>query len=160
MSDLDFSTLKTHSLHDAERIVRRDSFARPLDPDAPVHDFLDALPDILAVRELKELAEAVVNARKKNKPVLLQFGGHMIKCGLGPLLIDLISQGFITALAGNGSVAIHDLEFAYIGATSEDVTHNLSDGRFGMARETAEFYGMAATTGKEKGLGRLAGTTR
>ena len=157
MSNLDFSKLKTHSLHDASRLVTRDSFAKPLDQNATVSEFIDALPDILAVRELKTLASAVVDARRKNKPVLLQFGGHMIKCGLGPLIIDLLSQGFITALAGNGSVAVHDIELAYIGATSEDVAENLNDGRFGMTKETADFYCMAARSGNDIGLGRALG---
>jgi len=157
MSDLDFSKLKTHSLHDTARIVKRESFAKPLDQNASVCDFIDALPDILAVRELKTLASEVVAARRNNKPVLLQFGGHMIKCGLGPLIIDLLSQGFVTALAGNGSVAVHDIELAHIGATSEDVAENLRDGRFGMTKETADFYCMAARSGKDIGLGRALG---
>jgi hypothetical protein len=120
-------------------------------------EFLDGLPSVLAADRLRNLSRAVVDARRANKPVLLQFGGHMVKCGLSPLIIDLLKRGWVTALAVNGSVAIHDYELAMIGATSEDVEQTLKDGSFGMSRETAEFINDAAIRGQDEGLGNAVG---
>jgi hypothetical protein len=158
MADLDFAQLTSHSLRDSDRLVSRTQQARLVGPDTSLGEFLDGLPRVLAADRLRSLSRSVVRARVKNKPVLLQFGGHMIKCGLGPLIIDLLKRGWVTALAINGSVAIHDFELAMIGETSEDVEETLKDGSFGMARETAEFINNAAIKGQQEGLGKALGT--
>lgn len=89
--------------------------------------------------------------------MVLQFGGHLIKCGLGPFVIDLVERGLVTAVAVNGSAAIHDVELAMVGATSEDVAERLERGTFGMAREPAEFMNNAAVAGRRTGLGHAIG---
>jgi deoxyhypusine synthase len=78
-------------------------------------------------------------SHKNGKPVIVLMGAHVIKVGLSPLVVDLIKRGVITCVAMNGAAAIHDVETAMWGKTSEDVEENILDGRFGMSRETGEF---------------------
>jgi hypothetical protein len=157
MADLDFSKLTVSSLEDSNRLVSRTQHAGLSSPDMQLGEFLEGLPRVLAGNRLRDLSQAVVRARKANKPVLLQFGGHMIKCGLSPLIIDLLRRGWVTALAVNGSVAVHDFELAMIGSTSEDVEQTLQDGSFGMCRETADFINNAGVKGQDGGLGKALG---
>ncbi len=109
--------------------ARRDSFKA----------FARTFPDILAARDLRIAVDDILRARHRGKPVMLLMGAHVIKVGLAPVLIDLISSGIITSVAMNGASAIHDAEAALWGRTSEDVAENLVDGTFGMARETGDF---------------------
>lgn len=135
-------------------------FARPAQVGQSAKSFLDSLPRILAGNDFRAVVSAVVNARRNNRPVILGFGAHVIKCGLSPLLIDLMRRGIITALATNGSGAIHDFELALIGETSEDVAAGLKDGTFGMVRETGELMHEAinrSMTDTQAGLGQLLG---
>lgn len=97
-------------------------------------------PDLLAGRALKEIASALLRARKEGREVLWLVGAHVIKCGLSLYLNDLIRGGWISSIAATGSSAVHDLELAFFGATSEDVAEELPQGRFGMAQETAEHF--------------------
>jgi hypothetical protein len=109
--------------------ARRDSFAA----------FAQSLPDILVARDLRVLVDDIMRARRAGKPVMVMMGAHVVKVGLTPILIDLITSGVITSLAMNSASAIHDVENALWGQTSEDVAVNLLSGTFGMARETGEF---------------------
>ena len=77
----------------------------------------------------------------------------MIKTGLAPLLIDLMKRGFLTAVAANGSVLVHDAEIAMVGSTSEDVDATLSAGAFGGAEETGRVLNRAAAEGSKSGIG-------
>ncbi|MGI9076174.1 MAG: hypothetical protein ACR2G6_02450 [Gemmatimonadaceae bacterium] len=95
-----------------------------------------SLPDILVARDLLRVATAIAQAARSNRAVVVMVGGHVIKTGLSPIIIDLIRQGIVTHLAMNGSAAIHDYEIARWGGTSEDVAAGLRDGTFGMAEET------------------------
>jgi len=153
---IDPRKVRTFPLRERTHRVSVERFGRPPDPAQTLGDFLDGLGDVLAVRQLRGLARAIVAARAANRPVVWALGGHVAKVGLAPVLIRLIERGSITALALNGSAAIHDWEIAAIGATSEDVQAGLVDGRFGLVEETgAEFAAAcreAATT--EEGLGR------
>ena len=101
---------------------------------------------------METAAQAIVSARKEGKPVIVFTGGHLIKNGLTPLLIDLVQKGFVTLVAGNGSTAIHDFELALLGETSEYVPDALSKGEFGMAYEFA-YINWALETGNEQKLG-------
>jgi hypothetical protein len=101
--------------------------------------FVKGLPDILVARDLRLLVDDIVRAARKRKPVVVMIGAHVIKVGLAPVLIDLMRRKVITALAMNSAAAIHDVETALWGKTSEDVAASMVDGRFGMARETGEF---------------------
>ncbi len=99
------------------------------------------------------MVDAIIKARQAERPVIWMMGAHVIKCGLGPLLIDLMEKGIITHIAGNGAVSIHDAELAMIGETSEDVAMSIEDGSFGMADETGALIHQALRLGCLDGLG-------
>ncbi len=147
--------LKLKSLSGRTSKVTSDLLAGEWEADTPVSEFVSALPDILAVREMRKLARALVKARRTGGARLLMYGGHVIKCGLGPLIARWLDQGLFTAIATNGAGSIHDLEMSLYGATSEDVQAGIKDGSFGMWKETAEHYGRAL--GREQGIGRGIG---
>lgn len=107
----------------------------------------DNFPQILAGSDFKSVISAIVNAYKKNKPVLAMLGGHVIKCGLSLLIIDLMKKNILSAVAMNGSTSIHDFEIGYMGQTSEDVASGLDNGSFGMVRETGELMHSAINEG-------------
>ena len=157
---LDLSRLKTTSVADKGHLVHTGQFARALIPGDGA-DVLDTLPDVLGARTLRRLAERIVSARQQQRVVLLGFGGHVIKTGLAPLLVDLMERGFVTAVCTNGSGALHDFEIAAVGHSSEDVGPGLSDGSWGMVHETAAaLNGAAERAAREgSGLGAALGRT-
>ena len=116
-------------------------------------DFWDSLPNILKAKDLRAVSSDIVLARKKNKGVILMAGAHVIKCGLNPVLIELLERKIITCICLNGAGIIHDFEIAYQGKTSEDVAANLKDGKFGMGKETADFLNSAVKHGVKAGFG-------
>lgn len=128
-------------------------FATPIEPGASVSDFFDSLPNILAARDLLDVADLIVAAKKSGKPVIFGIGAHVIKCGLNPILIDLMERGMMSAIAMNGACAIHDVELAFFGETSEDVLMAIRDGSFGMARETGELINKSVSKGNASGKG-------
>jgi hypothetical protein len=116
-------------------------------------------PDVLAGREFRKLVSAIVKASKNRRPVILMIGGHVVKTGVSPLLIQLIDRGVVTAVASNGAAAIHDVEIAVWGKTSEDVEEGLAGGVFGMAAETSTFVNAAVNEGfaRKEGMGAALG---
>ncbi|HRZ87352.1 MAG TPA: hypothetical protein P5287_06005 [bacterium] len=150
---LDFSKIKTYPLRERENKVKREDFALAQKRDGKFGDFLSGLPKILAANDFRSIVQAIINARKQQKPVIFAIGGHVIKCGVGPILIDLMQRGIVTHLAMNGSAAVHDFEIAMIGQTSEDVASSLRDGTFGMAEETGRLMNNALRSGVKQGLG-------
>lgn len=151
---------KLHLTHLAGRPskVSAEAVAVPQQSGGSFADFWDGLPDILAARDLRALVRDVVTAHRAGKAVAAGIGGHVIKTGLAPLLIDFMRSGIINAVAGNGSICIHDVELALVGKTSEDVDEALRDGSFGMAGETADFIlNTIARDGPKLGLGRALG---
>lgn len=155
---LDFSALRFISRADRTHKVSRDALGQPTPAGCSFRQWLDALPAFLGARELRDTVNAIVAARRAGRPVVFAFGGHVIKTGCSPLVIDLIQRRVITALATNGSGAIHDLELAETGATSEEVAETIRDGRFGMVRETCARMNAAARRGADgRGLGRALG---
>ncbi|MBI2911201.1 MAG: hypothetical protein HYY05_03595 [Chloroflexi bacterium] len=125
--------------------------------------FIDSLPDQLAARSLRAVVAAVVAARRSGRPVVFALGAHVIKCGLNPVLIALMRRGVVSALAFNGAGAIHDLELALVGGTSEDVAAGLGDGTFGMVQETGSLINEAVAQAYQSdpegtpGLGAILG---
>jgi hypothetical protein len=115
--------------------------------------FLDSLPDVLAARDLRRVAGAVVTAARGRKGVVLLIGGHVIKVGLGPLVNEWIRRGVVTHVAMNGAAAIHDFELAAFGGTSEEVEAGLGDGSFGMAEETGREMNDAVRAARDRGRG-------
>jgi hypothetical protein len=129
----------TYPLASRKSKVNKRDFAKPSAANTSLKKFLDSLPDILAAEDLRHLLGAIHAARKQGAAILWGLGGHVIKVGLGPLLIDLMKRGFVSGIAMNGAALIHDFEIALAGNTSEDVEAGLSEGQFGMAEETGKY---------------------
>ena len=156
--DLDLSKLRLTALGSRPSKVSADALAAPFRAGESFDQFWKSLPDILAARDLRALVHDVATAQRNGKIIAVGIGGHVIKTGLAPLLIDLMKSGIVNAVAGNGSICIHDVELALAGKTSEDVDEALRDGSFGMAGETADFILSAIKRdGPKKGLGRALG---
>src|SRR5258708_2262749 len=147
MRPFDLSGLQTYELASRPSKVAIADLGRPVAPTACIGDWLDSLPRQLAANELRKLRDHFVRAHREGRPGGAAIGGHGIKPGCAPYLIDLIERGALTAVAMNGSAAIHDFELAFAGKTSEDVSAQLHAGRFGMARETAEAFAIASRAG-------------
>jgi hypothetical protein len=145
--------LKTFPLQSRKSKVDINNFAQAPPADKIFSRFVRSLPDILAGKDFKEFISLMEQAKKKNKAIIAALGAHVIKVGLNPVLIDLMKEGWITALALNGAGIIHDFELAFAGQTSEDVELQIKNGKFGMAKETADMLNEAMNSGKEKGLG-------
>jgi len=157
---VDLSRVRTVPLQARPNKVSRTAFAAPPRKGQTAAEFVAGLPGILAGNDFRAVVAAVVAARRTGRPVVLGFGAHVLKCGLSPVLIDLMERGIVTALATNGSGGIHDFEIALIGETSEDVAAGLKDGTFGMVRETGEMMNAALNrvlTKPDAGLGALFG---
>ena len=155
LKPIDLKKVKTYSIKKRKNLFKSEQFGKPIE-SKDFNKFIDSLPKLLAANDLRNVIDNIVKAHKKNRPVVLALGAHVIKCGLSPLVIDLMKRGIITAVAMNGSGAIHDCEISLIGETSEDVLHSLKDGSFGMAKETAEAIQAAASV-PDSGLGRAIG---
>lgn len=145
--------VSTYPLASRQSKVTVTDFATPVTENASLQHYLDSLPNILAVQTLRELATHIRRARNLGKPIIWGIGGHVIKTGLGPIMIDLMGRGFVTAIAANGSVLVHDAEVAMVGSTSEDVDASLGAGGFGGAEETGRLLNEAAREGARDGIG-------
>jgi len=150
---LDFGALKTIPLKQRGGKVKAADFASVYRKGSGMGGWLDSLPHILAGDSFRAVVEAVWAARAKRRALIWALGGHVIKCGLAPVLIDLMRRGYVTAFAVNGASAIHDFEIARAGHTSEDVEAVLPDGRFGAAEETGRDMNRAIAEGDREGLG-------
>jgi hypothetical protein len=150
---LDFDGVSTYPLQERKSKVNAGMFGKPMDGSENILGFISKLPHILAGDSLRTLIRAILYARASNKPIIWGLGGHVIKVGLGPVINDLIQSGLVTGIAMNGSAAIHDFEVALCGATSEDVEEQISGGRFGMARETAEYMNATVDAGAADHIG-------
>lgn len=153
LEPIDLDLIKTYELASRPSKVTVDDFAKPPSADDSIAEFLAKLPNILAVRSMRELACQIRRARDLGKPIIWGFGGHVVKTGLAPIVIDLMKRGYVTAVAGNGSVLVHDTEIAIVGFTSEDVDATLGKGDFGAAKETGEILNAAAKAGRAAGIG-------
>ena len=156
---IDLEKINTYELASRPSKVTVENFAAPASRDDSLKTFLDKLPDILAVQSLREIARQIRRAGELNKPVVWGIGGHVVKTGLAPIIIDLMNRGYVSAVAANGSVLVHDTEIALVGFTSEDVDATLEKGDFGAARETGEILNAAAKRAQsgEIGLGEAMG---
>jgi len=150
---LEFEGLKTVSLGERGGKVKTADFATVYRKGSGISGWLDSLPHILAGESFRAVAAAMAKARARQRAIIWGLGGHVIKCGLAPVLTDLMQRGFATAFAMNGSAAIHDFEIALAGHTSEDVEAVLPDGRFGAAEETGREMNRAVSGGDREGLG-------
>ena len=153
LNPISLDQVSTYPLASRQSKVTVADFAKPVTEDSSLDDYLASLPDILAVQTLRDLATQIRRARNLHKPIIWGIGGHVIKTGLGPIMIDLMRRGFITAIAANGSVLVHDAEIALVGSTSEDVDATLGAGGFGGAEETGRLLNEAARDGAKEGIG-------
>jgi len=159
MPEIDWHKLRRYSLREYESLVEKDLFAALPEPGASAREFLDSLPRLLAAGDFRRLVDAIVDAKRNGRRVVVGAGAHLVKVGASPVIIDLISRGIIDHFAANGALAIHDFEIALTGRTSEDVLSELDRGRFGMARETPEAFAAALDEydAGEQGLGAVLG---
>jgi hypothetical protein len=159
LEPLELNNVKTYPLASRTSKVKLDDFARVVGGEASVGEFLASLPNVLAVQSLRQITERMRRARELGKPIIWGLGGHVIKTGLAPVIIDLLKRRYVSAIAANGSVLVHDAEIAMIGSTSEDVDATLSEGVFGGADETGRLLNGAARDGAidQIGLGEAVG---
>ncbi|MCD4677048.1 MAG: hypothetical protein K8S18_13800 [Desulfobacula sp.] len=150
---LDYSKLKTYSIKDRHSKVDIKDSSTPWKKGGSFCAFLDTLPSILAGNDLRSVIKAISYAAKNKNQVCFAMGGHVIKTGMSPIIIDLMEKKVFTMLSMNGSGIIHDLETAMTGKTSEDVAQSLGDGSFGMAQETSAFLNQAIKNAKKHSLG-------
>jgi hypothetical protein len=150
---LDLANLKTVSLQERGGKVKTADFASVYQEGSGVAGLLGSLPHLLAADGFRAVVDSIVRARAGQRAIIWGMGGHVIKCGLAPVLIDLMHRGFATTFALNGSAAVHDFEIALAGHTSEDVEAVLPDGRFGAAEETGREMNRAIAAGDKDGLG-------
>ena len=150
---LRFDALRYESLFERPSKVGLAALGHPSNGSCSLDEFLDGLPTILAADSLKQLRDAILAAHSRGRQVLAALGGHVIKTGCGPYLNDWITRGVLTGVAMNGSAAIHDLELAIAGHTSEEVGPRLAEGMFGFARETADLFITACDQAASKHIG-------
>lgn len=150
---IDPARLKTYSIRDRQHKAEVSSFARLTRPGATAAELIDSLPHYLGADEFRAVVDAVVRARKADRPVIWSLGAHVVKVGCAPIVNDLLRRGIVTALAMNGATAIHDVEIATVGQTSEEVAETIRTGEFGMVQETAALIGAALEHGNANGVG-------
>ena len=156
---VDLTKVKTYPIRDRENKVSVTDFAYPASAGQTISSWLDSLPKILAGRDFIELVQAIVKAKAESRPVIAMMGGHVVKCGLSPVIISMMEHGILTGIAMNGATSIHDFEIAIIGGTSEDVGTNIEDGIFGMWDETGGLMNSAINErlNKDMGMGEALG---
>ena len=145
--EIDLFQIQVASVQDRPSKVRPEAFAKPSAA------FIDSLPEIHKGAEFKAFIKRCRTAIGERKPIIIGLGGHVIKCGLAPLLIELMEAGAVSCFAVNGSVTIHDYELAFFGKTSEDVQCGLKDGSFGMVFETTHGINSVITEAMDAELG-------
>ncbi|MBI4465116.1 MAG: hypothetical protein HY647_10465 [Acidobacteria bacterium] len=150
---LDRRGLRTVPLAERPAKVQTSDFARPYQKGSGVAALLDSFPRILAGNSFRAVVDVLLQARKKGKAILWGLGGHVIKVGLSPVLIELMERGFVSGIAMNGATAIHDFEIALVGSTSEDVDASLPGGQFGMAEETGAWMNQAISGADQRQIG-------
>jgi len=158
---VDLSKVKTISIKTRKSKVRFQDFAKVFNPGGgEFRDFAAAFPRILAAEDLRKFVDDVALARERGKPVLALLGAHVIKVGLSPLLVDLMDKKIVSGIAMNGAAAIHDVETALWGVTSEDVEESITEGKFGMSKETGDFINgtlKSSLKGSKAGFGEVLG---
>ena len=153
MGEVDLARVRTIPVAVRPNKVNAGDFAQPPGADRSFAAFLRALPDVLVARDFRAVVSAIAAAARRERGVVIMLGGHIVKTGLAPVLIELMRRGIVTHVAMNGSAAIHDYEVARFGATSEDVAAGLKDGTFGMADETGREMNQAFVAGMQAGRG-------
>lgn len=149
----DLRQVRARPIGGMKHLVRVAQFGKVAPPSASARDLLDSFPDVLGARDLRALAGHVARAHKAGHGVAMALGGHVVKTGCTPVILDLVRRGVVTSLHLAGSTAIHDYEIAMFGETSEDVAEGLSEGQYGMADETGRAFAAASTRAVAEGVG-------
>lgn len=157
---VDLRRLKVCSVRDRSHKAVASRAASLPSPGASAAELIASFPNYLGAAALRRVVEAVVAAKRAERPVVAAFGAHLIKVGCAPILIDLIQRGVITAIATNGAGAIHDVEIAEFGETSEEVADTIRSGMFGMVSETFAFFDEAAKLAERENIGLGAAVGR
>lgn len=139
---VNFSKIKTWSAKDRINLVRIDNLFNLNDPIEKYEN-----------KDFEDLCSRIKNANKSNASVIFSMGAHVIKNRLSRYVIEMMKNGVITHISGNGAVSIHDFELAYLGGTSEDVPTAIEDGSFGMWEETGAMMNEALKKGADLGMG-------
>lgn len=153
VTPIDLQKVKRYSIRKRYSKVKLCDLARLPEPSRALADFFKTFPNVLKASDFRQVVADVAEASKKGKGVIWMMGAHLIKCGLSPLIIDLMKRKIITTVAMNGAAAIHDFELAFFGFTSEDVAASLGDGSFGMAEETGKWFNAIINKGARRGEG-------
>ncbi|HNQ21578.1 MAG TPA: hypothetical protein PKK06_00625 [Phycisphaerae bacterium] len=156
---IDPRRIRTYSIRQRQHKAALRQAARLPEPGASAAELIDSLPDVLGAAALRSVVAAMVQAVRANRPIVAALGAHVVKVGCGPVIVDLIRRGIVRAVACNGATAIHDVEIATLGETSEDVAPTIRDGTFGMVRETMDFFDEAVSWARQVqvGLGTAVG---
>lgn len=150
---INLEKVKTYTIKERVSKVSVSQFGKPQEKGLKFSKFSSSLPDILAGKKIRRLVSLVLRAKDKGKPIILALGGHVVKGGVSPFIIELMKRRVVTAIAMNGATSIHDFEIAFFGKTSEEVAGSLKQGRFGLAEETGRFMNEAISSGAGEGLG-------
>lgn len=129
------------------------------DVDISVIRKIDCDFDFKEDKKYDHIAEALIEAKTKGATSMMMYGAHVIRTGNGLFMIEMMKRGLITHFSTNGAGAIHDFELSMIGATCESVAKYISEGQFGLWRETGllnqivedgvkEGYGFGQAVGK------------
>ena len=151
--EIDLSRVRTYPLASRHSKVESPALGRTVAAGAPLREWLESLPDVLAGRDLRDAARELAHRHRAGASILLGMGAHPIKVGLSPLIVDWIDRGVIAGVAMNGAGIVHDFELAAVGRTSEEVAEQLADGSFGMSEDTGRFLNEAAREGAAAGIG-------
>ncbi len=156
MKEEEFKNLKLISIKQRRNKLKVSDFVSERIPQ-DFKEFLSFLPHVFRADDLREFINALKDAKEKGKPILWMIGDAVIKCGLAPLFAKLADAGYVKWVAGQGAVAIHDFEIAMFGETSEYVEETIKDGKFGMTKETLEFFDNVLKRGlkEKKGMGEI-----
>jgi len=157
--EFDLSAVRTYPLSSRASKARAEDFAKPFERGASFRSWFDSLPAILGAKDLHRVVQSIGLAHTRGAGIVWGIGAHVIKTGVSPVLIDLMTRGYVSALAMNGAGIIHDFEIALSGATSEDVDATLGPGRFGMAEETGTQLNeiLATASAANQGIGQAVG---
>jgi hypothetical protein len=150
---IDLSAVKTIKVSDRSTKSDLSRLGNAFEPSNSFSEFLDSLPSYLKASDLLEVASKIALSKATGKEIIWMTGAHPIKVGLSKIMIDLINNGFVSHIACNGACIIHDIEMAFFGRTSEEVSETLKNGSFGMVEETPRLIFEAARLAGENGLG-------
>ncbi|MDA8434305.1 MAG: hypothetical protein M0Z60_15280 [Nitrospiraceae bacterium] len=138
-------------MFDRSKLRLRPLAERAHDLDAGV--IMSLVPASFRGRAIDEIASRIASARSRGSEVIMFAGGHVIRAGVQRFLIDLLEKGYVTCLAMNGAVMIHDFEFALVGATTESVGRYIREGRFGLWHETGRINDIVNEAYRRNGEG-------